>query len=170
MPYQGDFKYADYDYGQPDSEKRGLHIRNRSGDSRVARLAAAFAILTLGFGALLAIPGVRDGLDRTTSLADVAFGQEFFEIRACFTGHIDLAELHAHESMEGVETLELTMVSLTRSKGEVSSQTRSIDVRDIDWSKPPVLPRISMIPQADDDQLNPSIASQCEISLVAIRP
>ena len=55
MAKDRNIKYADYDYGQPESEMRGMRIRNRAGDKRVLYAGLTFVVVPLMLGAIFSI-------------------------------------------------------------------------------------------------------------------
>jgi hypothetical protein len=158
-----DIKYAEYDYGQPESEKNGLLIRSRSGDNRVAVLVlGAFALILL-IGAIFSIPSVRDFLEGRKNTAEIAFGVEYFEGDACFSRTLNLAALHADSPLNNATSIDVTVILLTASKGELARATETIDLTTVDWTNPPA-PWISIQPELPERQ-NESRASQCQVQV-----
>lgn len=175
---------ADYDYGQPEAEKRHKFIRNRDGDTRLSWMLAMFALLTLGFGAFMAIPGVRDSIDDIgdwgaddiggwldgRSLAEATFGAESFPIDECFSGYLDFGELHARQGMDGVDRLEITMVTLTDDGVEVDRQQRDVLVAGVNWAEGrPSGYQVTMTPQVSETDSS-LVATTCTMSIDAVKP
>lgn len=133
-------KYADYDDGQPESEKRGLHIRNRAGDNRVSIFGIAFVAIPLIVGGIFAIPAVAEFREGRQNLAEIAFGSDASEYESdaqCASREIRVADLHAAKDLTDATALEVTILVQTRSKGTVAraSNTVSLEGIDLDTSR-----------------------------------
>lgn len=164
MAKDRDIKYADYEYGQPESEKNGLLIRNKGGDNRLTLyVLGAFATIML-IGGIFAIPGVRDYFEGRKNLAEIAFGVEYVDLNNCFSRSLRLDDLHAETPLDQAKSIDVTVVMLTRSKGEVTRQTKRIGLNGIDWANPPS-PNVTINPVAFQEGQNASVPTQCQVQI-----
>ncbi len=138
MAKDRNIKYADYDYGQPESEKRGMRIRSRSGDKRVLYAGLAFFVVPLMLGAIFSIPAVDDFFEGRKSTAEIAFGQSHYDIDACLAGlRMRLADLHEAVDLSDATALEITIEKQTRSKGTVEIAEGTLSLSGIDFDNVP---------------------------------
>lgn len=168
MAKDRNIKYADYDYGQPESEKRGMLIRNRSGDKRVIYAGLAFIIVPLVLGAIFSIPAVDDFFEGRESTAEVAFGRSHYDIDGCLVGRLQLAALHESVDLAGASAIEITIEKQTRSKGTVAVATSTVSLAGLDIDDLP-LSLATEIEQADFTVVSEGRPSQCAYSVDIIR-
>jgi len=131
-------KYADYDEGQPESEKKGLLIRNKRGDRRVLLLGFLFLIVPLVIGGIFAIPGMSEFFENRKNTSEIAFGNDAykFEGHDCGSRLINVRALHEAKDLTDASALEVTIKLQTRSKGTLASESTTVSLVGVDLDSP----------------------------------
>ena len=168
MAKDRNIKYADYDYGQPESEKRGMLIRNRSGDKRVIYAGLTFFIVPLLLGAIFSIPAVEDFFEGRKSTAEIAFGQSHLPLDRCLFGQLRLAALHEAVDLTDASAVEVTVERQTRSKGTVAIATSTVSLDGFDLENLPTI-RAGGILHSDFVAVSSGRPTQCAYSVNIIR-
>ncbi len=168
MAKDRNIKYADYDYGQPDSEKRGMRIRSRSGDKRVLYAGLAFFVVPLVLGAIFSIPAVDNFFEGRKSTAEIAFGQSHYDIDGCLAGRLQLVALHESVDLTNASAIEVTIEKQTLSKGTVAVATSTVSLAGLDIDDLPSSVATE-IEQSDFTVISEGRASQCAYAVDIVR-